>query len=509
MSLTSVNPRNDAVLATIEESTAQELEDALAAAWAAAPLLRAMSAAERGRWIRAVADALDRRSDELVQLAGSETGLPHARLTGEVVRTTTQLRFLAAHAETGQPFEPTIDRSDPSWLPAPRLDLRSIRAGIGVVLVFAASNFPFAFSVAGGDTASAWAAGCPVIVKTHPGHPLLSEAVAETIRGTLAAQCVPPGAFAVIRGFDVGRTALTDRRVSAGAFTGSLAGGRALVDIASRRHNPIPFFAEMGSINPVVVTAHASRERPEQIAAGLADSFLLGSGQLCTKPGLILIPSGSGIAERITALTAESPAGVMLNRAIRDRHRSALREFLSHSEIGLVAVGQQAPDDHGAFEAPTVTSTTAKALIADPDTITEEHFGPSTVLVTYESETELQAAIQTLPGTLTGTVHCGSGEDVTGLVAMLAERAGRVLVNDWPTGVAVTWAQFHGGPYPSTSDARHTSVGAGAIGRFLRTVAYQNVPDSALPPWLRNANPDRILRRMDGVLTDEPISEGP
>ncbi|WP_406415821.1 aldehyde dehydrogenase (NADP(+)) [Streptomyces sp. NBC_00873] len=509
MTWTSVNPMNDAVLATMDETTPQELEDALAAAWAAAPVLRAMSAADRGRWIRAVADALDRRSDELVRLARSETGLPDARLTGEVIRTTTQLRFLAEHAETGQPFEPTIDRSDRSWVPAPRPDLRSVRTGIGVVLVFAASNFPFAFSVAGGDTASAWAAGCPVIVKTHPGHPLLSEAVAETIKDALATQRVPPGAFAAVRGFDVGVAALNDCRVSAGAFTGSVAGGHALADIASRRKNPIPFFAEMGSVNPVIVTARASRERADWIAAGLADSFLLGTGQFCTKPGLILIPAGSGITERLAALIADRPAGVMLHRAIRDRHRTAMRDFLAHGEIGLVATGQQVPDDRGAFEASTVASTTAKALIADPGTIAEEHFGPSTVLVTYESESELEAAIQALPGTLTGTVHRGSGEDVAGLVAALAERAGRVLVDDWPTGVAITWAQFHGGPYPATSDTRHTSVGAGAISRFLRTIAYQNVPDNALPRSLRDANPDRLLRQVDGTLTNEPIGEGP
>ncbi|MFE6738671.1 aldehyde dehydrogenase (NADP(+)) [Streptomyces tubercidicus] len=508
MTLTSVNPVNGAVLATMDETTPQELEDALAAASAAAPVLRAMSAAERGRWIRAVADALDRRSAELVRLARSETGLPEARLTGEVLRTTTQLRFLAEHAETGGPFEPTIDRGDRSWTPAPRPDLRSIRAGIGVVLVFAASNFPFAFSVAGGDTASAWAAGCPVIVKTHPGHPLLSEAVAETIRGTLVAQGVPSGAFAAVRGFDIGTTALIDGRVSAGAFTGSVAGGRALADIASRRPAPIPFFSEMGSVNPVIVTARAGSERADEIAAGLADSFLLGTGQFCTKPGLILIPAGSGITERLATLIADRPAGVMLNRAIRDRHRTALRDFLAHDAIGLAASGQQVPQDDGACEPATIASTTAMALIAYPGTITEEHFGPSTVLVTYESDSELEAAIQVLPGSLTGTVQRGSGEDVAGLVAALAERVGRVVVDDWPTGVAVTWAQFHGGPYPATSDARHTSVGTGAISRFLRTTAYQNVPDNALPRWLHDANPDRILRRVDGVLTNAPIDEG-
>ncbi|WP_432143481.1 aldehyde dehydrogenase family protein [Streptomyces sp. bgisy084] len=507
MTLTSVNPVNGEVLAAMDETTPRELEDALAAASAAVPVLRAMSAAERGRWIRAVADALDSRSAELVRLAGRETGLPDVRLTGEVVRTTTQLRFLAEHAETGRPFEPTIDRQDGSWLPGPRPDLRSLRSGIGVVLVFAASNFPFAFSVAGGDTASAWAAGCPVIVKTHPGHPLLSEAVAEVIRDTLVAQRVPSGAFATIRGFDVGRTALSDGRVSAGAFTGSVAGGRALADLACRRPNPIPFFAEMGSVNPVIVTARASQERADSITAGLADSFLLGTGQFCTKPGLILLPAGSGITQRLAAILADRPACVMLSHDIRDRHRIAMRNFLARGEIGLVATGQQ-PGGDGAFEAATVTSTTAKALIAAPDTIAAEHFGPSTVLVTYESESELEAAIRVLPGSLTGTVQRGAGEDVAGLVTALAERAGRVLVDDWPTGVAVTWAQFHGGPYPATSDARYTSVGTGAISRFLRTTAYQNVPDDALPRGLRNANPDRILRRVDGVLTDEPIGEG-
>jgi NADP-dependent aldehyde dehydrogenase len=402
---------------------------------------------------------------------------------------------------TGEPFAPTIDTAAPDWLPAPRPDLRSIRVGIGVVLVFAASNFPFAFSVAGGDTASAWAAGCPVVVKAHPGHPLLSTAVADVVRSALADAGAPAGMFGIVHGIDAGVAALRSPMVAAGAFTGSVPGGLALHRIASTRSVPIPFFAEMGSVNPVVVTERAAAERAEEIATGLHGSFLLGSGQFCTKPGLVLVPEDSDLPKLVADLVADQPAPLMLSHGLRDRHREGFAAFLDGDGVRLLASGREAEDERGAAEIARVAVTSVGALLADIDRVTEEHFGPSTVFVTYQPDDDLGQIIAALPGSLTGTVWRGAGEDVGHLVAALAGRVGRVLVDDWPTGVAITWAQFHGGPFPATTDARHTAVGVGAISRFLRTVAYQNVPQDALPAWLRDRNPDRALRRIDGVLS--------
>ncbi|MFB7224690.1 aldehyde dehydrogenase (NADP(+)) [Streptomyces sp. NPDC056227] len=493
----SHNPRDDSVLGT----GPAELAAILAAAAAAGPVLAATTATRRGEWIRAVADALDANTEALVDFADQETALGRPRLPSELARTTGQLRYLAAYAESGAPFEPTIDTADPAASPTPRPDLRSIRTGIGVVLVFTASNFPFAFGVAGGDTASAWAAGCPVIVKAHPAHPLLSDAIAEIIRDTLAQRGAPSGMFGLLHGVDPAVFALRSPAVAAGAFTGSETGGRALHDIAAGRERPIPFFAEMGSVNPVVITESASTERPAALAQGLCESFLLGAGQFCTKPGLIMVPGDSAVPRLLTALVADRPAPTMLDKSIRDRHRTGIARLLSRPAVDVVGTGLAAHPT-GAGEQISIASVAAREVLAAPELI-EERFGPSTLFVSYESPAELRMLLDLLPGSLTGAVHRGAGEDVRDLVGALAVRAGRVLVDDWPTGVAVTWAQVHGGPYPATTDARHTAVGAGAISRFLRPVAYQNAPDDVLPEWLRDANPDGVLRRVNGALTVE------
>ncbi|HVK23153.1 MAG TPA: aldehyde dehydrogenase family protein [Actinokineospora sp.] len=503
MTITSVNPVDGTVVGTVPETSPDELRAVLAAASAAVGV---GDTADRVRWMTAVADALDARAADLIPLADQESGLGHPRLTSELGRTTGQLRFLAGYAASGQPFEPTIDTADPGWTPTPRSDLRSIKVGIGVALVFAASNFPFAFSVAGGDTASAWAAGCPVVVKAHPGHALLSEAVGQAVRDALTAAGAPEGFFALVHGFEAGVAALAADEVAVGAFTGSVAGGTALHAIAAGRERPIPFFAEMGSVNPVVVTERAARERAESIAEGLAGSFLLGAGQFCTKPGLVIVPADSDLPERLTALVTDRPAPVLLHHGIRDRHATGIMGLLGRSGVELAGTGQEPPAGDGAHARITVASTTAATLLADVEGVTEEHFGPSTVFVTYSSAAELRAVLAAVPGSLTGTVHRGADEDIAEVVALLARRAGRVVVDEWPTGVAVTWAQFHGGPHPATTDARFTSVGAGAITRFLRPVAYQNTPADALPIWLRDANPDGIVRRVDGVLTTAAVN---
>lgn len=504
MSISSVNPINEAIGGPVEETSPTELELVLHDAHGAVTELRWTTAIRRAEWMRAVAGALSNAAGALVEIAGRETGLPEARLTGELRRTHSQLTLIADYIQTGAPFQPTIDTADPEWVPTPRPDLRSLRLGIGPVLVFAASNFPFAFSVAGGDTASAWAAGCPVIVKSHPGHPQLSEAVATLVRHALHAAGAPKGTFALIHGVQPGVNALRDPRIAAGSFTGSLAGGRALFDIAASRPQPIPFFAEMGSINPVVITAAAARERPLLLADELAESFLLGNGQFCTKPGIVLVPAASEIPAALAAIVSTRSAGVMLSTNIRDRHRHDLAQLSASGPVSALAVGRPAPAV-GAFEQSSVHLTTVAGLTAFPEQVAAECFGPSTVLVTYRDQHELHDALAVLPGSLTASVQRGQDENVGDLITFLVERAGRVIVDEWPTGVAVTWAQMHGGPYPATTDPRATSVGTAAVDRFLRPVAFQNAPDDALPGLLRDAATPGVLRRIDGHLSDRSV----
>lgn len=488
-----------------ETTTVDQLNAVLKAASASADAVRWAPPEMRATWMKAVADALDEESISLVELAASETGLSAERLGGELARTTGQLRFLATHTLTGAPFEPTIDTADPAWSPTPRPDLRAQGVSIGVVLNFAASNFPFAFSVTGGDTAAAWAAGCPVVVKAHPGHPLLSERVAKLATQALAGAGAPAGFFALVQGYETGIRALQDERISAGAFTGSVAGGRALYDIATARPVPIPFFAEMGSINPVVITQDASHARADEIANGLTGSFLLGCGQFCTKPGFVLLPTDSPIISAVARIVEGMAPGRMLTEPIRDRHRREVERILAQPGVRMLASGTKPDPSATASETPSVLVTTTAQVLQSPDDLTAEAFGPSILLVTYENQADLNQVLALLPGALTATVQRGEKEDVSAMLLALSEHAGRVLVNDWPTGVAVTWAQHHGGPYPSTSDSRATSVGAAAVGRFLRRVAFQNAPNEALPPLLRDEAVPGVLRSVDGRLTSNPV----
>jgi NADP-dependent aldehyde dehydrogenase len=365
--------------------------------------------------------------------------------------------------------------------------------------VFAASNFPFAFSVPGGDTASALAAGSPVVVKAHPGHPRLSQRTGEVLVEALRAAGAPEGTFAVVHGMEAGTTALTDPRIKAGAFTGSVKGGLALLEIATRREEPIPFYGELGSLNPVFVTPAAVAARGADIADGYVGSFTLGTGQFCTKPGLLFLPEGHGLEERLVeAVRGAAPAG-MLNDRIRSGH--------AHERDRLEGLGALRTLVHGADSdagvAPTLLATTAKELLADPDPILQECFGPTSIVVEYSGADEALAAAQAFGGNLTATVQAEDADAATlaPLVDALRDRAGRVVYNGWPTGVAVAPAMHHGGPFPSTTASIHTSVGTTAIRRFLRPVCYQNTPQALLPEALRDDNPLGIPRRVDGVLS--------
>jgi len=452
--------------------------------------MRSAGREARARWLRTIADDLDAAAPGLIEIAIDETGLTAPRLTGEVARTTSQLRLFAAAILEGSYLEATIDHADPQATP-PIPDLRRMLIPIGPVAVYAASNFPFAFSIAGGDTASALAAGSPVIVKAHPGHPETSQRTAEVVRSALARAGAPEGAFGVVEGFDAGLELIDDPRVRAAAFTGSLAGGRALADRAAARPEPIPFFGELGSVNPVVVTEGADGTRGRELAEGLAASFTLGAGQFCTKPGIVFVPDES---ELESALVPAVPTDVqpMLTPGIGTAFGSGLAGLIAVDGVDVLRASAGAGD-------PAVLAVAAERFIENAEVLGREVFGPVTLLVRYRSAQELHAALRVTEGSLTGTLHHEEGEDVAETVGLLAERCGRLLFQGWPTGVAVSWAQHHGGPWPATN-SQHTSVGVSALRRFLRPVAYQSAPASLVPEELREGNPSHLPRRVDGVL---------
>ncbi|MGW6060242.1 aldehyde dehydrogenase (NADP(+)) [Streptomyces sp. NPDC055189] len=500
----SVDPRTGKQREQVAvEATAQEVDQAVRAALAARDALADRTV--RAAFLRSAADLLDGAKDHLVEAADAETALGPVRLTGELARTCFQLRAFADVVEEGGFLGVVIDHPDSSATP-PIPDLRRYKIPLGVVAVYSASNFPFAFSVPGGDTASALAAGCPVVVKAHPDHPATSELVAATLRRAAVQHGIPEGVLGLVHGFEAGVELVKHPLVSGAGFTGSIRGGRALFDAAAARPVPIPFHGELGSLNPVVVTEAAAVERAEEIGAGLAGSMTLGVGQFCVKPGLVFAPAGAGGDRFIKSLTeavSDTEAGVLLDHRMRDNFVAGVRE---RGELPDV----DAPVTPGAGSEHTVSAgflTVPAAKLAtegEHDLLLEECFGPVTVVARYEDEAEITSVLTRLPGNLTATVQL-SAEEAAGegggsaLLAELTPLAGRVLVNGWPTGVAVAPAQHHGGPYPATTSTS-TSVGGTAIERWLRPVAYQNTPEALLPPELRDDNPLGLPRRYEGRL---------
>jgi NADP-dependent aldehyde dehydrogenase len=490
---------NTTPLETVTDTSPAQLSAVLERATAAAPVLAATLPEERAAWINAAADALDAAADELVPLAQQESGLPEARLRGEVARSSGQLRLFADALVDGALLELIIDTADPKASPVPRPDLRRMLVPLGPVLVFAASNFPFAFSVCGGDTASALAAGCPVVVKSHPGHPRLSDAVAEVMVGALQDAGAPEGTLAVVHGQQVGIDALRDQRIKASGFTGSVAGGLALHEIAVTRPEPIPFYGELGSLNPTFVLPGAVQERGSDIATGFVGSFTLGVGQFCTKPGLLFLPAGHGLEEQLVA-AAEGVAGApMLNERIHQGYAQGLQALRQVPGLTALVTGEEADGQASA----SLLRTTVPQLLEDADRILEECFGPVSVIVEYADTEELYAAAATFGGNLTATIQ-GSEQDhadAAKLLPLLQDRAGRVIWNGWPTGVAVAWAMQHGGPFPATVGSVHTSVGTTAARRFQRPVCFQDTPSELLPEVLRDKNAFALSRRVNGEVT--------
>ncbi|WP_327119868.1 aldehyde dehydrogenase (NADP(+)) [Streptomyces sp. NBC_01341] len=489
------NPREQVAV----EATAEEVDRAVRAAHAVRGALADRTV--RAAFLRTAAELLAEAQQHVVEAADAETALGPARLTGELARTAAQLRAFAEVVDEGAFLDIHIDHEDSGRTP-PWPDLRRYKIPLGVVAVYAASNFPLAFSVPGGDTASALAAGCPVVVKAHPDHPATSELCASILRRAAARHGLPEDVLTVVHGFDAGVELVKHPLVSAAGFTGSIRGGRALFDAAAARPAPIPFHGELGSLNPVVVTGAAAAERAEQIGAGLGGSMTMGAGQFCTKPGFVFAPSGAAgdqLLKSLTETVSGTGAGVMLDHRMRDAFVQGVAERAALPDV-------EAPVTPGAGGEHTVSpgflTVPARRLAQEGphDALLEECFGPVTVVARYDSADEITAVLSRLPGNLTATLHIATDEadgSAAGLLAELTPLAGRVLVNGWPTGVAVAPAQHHGGPYPATTSTS-TSVGATAIERWLRPVSYQTTPEALLPPELREDNPLGLPRRVDG-----------
>jgi NADP-dependent aldehyde dehydrogenase len=454
----------------------------------------------RATALRGAAAALADHADELVTLAQEETGLAEARLRGELKRTQVQLRLFAHVVSDGAYLDVRLDEADPDFVLGPRPDLRRSLWPVGPVLNFAASNFPFAFSVAGGDTAAALAAGCPVIVKAHPGHPRLSERTAEIVTAALTEAGLPEATLQLVASQDAGIALVEHPAVRAAAFTGSQGVGQLLAARAAARPDPIPFFGELGSVNPVLVSAHALHERGGELLGGYVASVSGSAGQLCTKPGFLLVPEGAEYDDAVADAAAQVPEHRLLNPSIADGYERRVAQVLGVDGVRVVhAGGFRRAADGQAWVTPTFVAVPLDLLRRAGAALLDEVFGPFSVIVEYPDGTDLAAVVAELfPGNLTLTLHLGereAAEEQAALVARLGRHAGRVLLGGWPTGVAVTPAMQHGGPWPATT-TDGTSVGTAAIGRFLRGVAFQDAPQELLPPPLRDDNPWGVPRTV-------------
>ncbi|MET8134144.1 aldehyde dehydrogenase (NADP(+)) [Streptomyces sp. NPDC005251] len=460
------------------------------AAQAAAPALAALPLPLRASLLRGLSQVLGDNDAHLVSVAEDETKLGVDRLKGEIRRTRVQLEMFAHVVENGGFLDAVIDHADPAARPAPRPDIRRMLVPLGPVAVFSASNFPFAFSVLGGDTASALAAGCPVVVKAHEGHPRLSNLTTE-----LAAEFLPPGILTVVHGRETGRELVTDPAIRAVGFTGSTAGGRALLDLAAGRPDPIPFYGELGSLNPVVVTPTACAARGADIVREFAASATLGQGQFCTKPGLLFLPEGHSLDDALRGEFASRAPAPLLGEWIADAYRATLNALATHPAVRPLHRPDQQTEAR--YAAPALLATTTEALRTSPELLVE-CFGPTALIVTYTTHQDLLQTLRVLPAGLTATIQGEESEDEDLFHTLTAAlHTGRLIWNGWPTGVAVTGAMHHGGPWPATTSPLHTSVGTRAINRWLRPISYQNVPDVLLPVPLQEGNPWDIPREVN------------
>lgn len=478
----------------------EHVDRACALAWAAFDTYRDTSLEHRASFLEAIADNIEALGDELIERAVAETGLPRARIQGERGRTCGQLRIFARTVRAGEWLGVRVDTAQPERQPLPRADLRQRHVPLGPVAVFGASNFPLAFSVAGGDTASALAAGCPVIVKAHGAHPGTSELVGHALAKAVKDAGLPEGVFSLLYGSgrEVGIALVTDARIKAVGFTGSRSGGIALTQAAQARPEPIPVYAEMSSINPVYLFPAALQARGHTLAQGFVTSLTQGAGQFCTNPGLVIAIAGSAL-DRFVATAGELLTGcaaqTMLTPGIFNAYERGVGALAEHARIaakGLAATGPNQGQAH-------LFVTQASAFLAS-EALQAEVFGATSLLVVCANDEEVRQVSEHLEGQLTATLHLDEDDlpRAKALLPVLERKAGRLLVNGWPTGVEVCDAMVHGGPFPATSDSRSTSVGTAAILRFLRPVCYQDFPDNLLPCALQHANPLLLRRLLDG-----------
>ncbi len=478
-----------------------EVEAAAELAAGAFPVFSRTTGAERAALLRGIAAEIEALGQTLTDRVIAETALAEPRVKGETARTCGQLRMFAGLAEEGSWVDARIDHADPARQPLPKPDVRSMLRPIGPVVVFGASNFPLAYSVAGGDSASALAAGCPVIIKAHRAHPGATELVAGAVRKAVAASGLPEGVFSVI--FDAGReaamTLVKHARVRGVGFTGSRSGGRVLMDAAAARPEPIPVYAEMSSVNPVFLLPGALAERGAAIAAGLHGSATLGAGQFCTNPGLVLFDrnaESNAFRNEYARLMGAAGTPTMLTSGICQAYHEGVKRLGHHEAVKQLA---SANPGGGNTATPAVFETTAEEVLKDHK-LMDEVFGPSTLLIGCDGMPGMLAMANAVEGQLTAAIH-GTDADFAGageLIAAMEQRAGRLLYNSWPTGLEVCPAIVHGGPYPATSDGRSTSVGTGAILRWVRPVCWQDYPDALLPDALKEGNPLALNRLVDG-----------
>jgi 2,5-dioxopentanoate dehydrogenase len=492
------------------EATTAEVEKALDLADSAARRLGQLTPDQVVDFLTAIREEVRAIGDELITTAAQETGLDSDRLRGERERTLNQIGLFTEIVKEGSWVDARIDRALPDRTPQPRPDIRRILQPIGPVVVFGASNFPLAFSVAGGDTASAFAARNPVIVKAHPAHPGTSELVANAIVKAVKRTSLPEGSFSMLhsKSPEISITLTAHPKTRAVGFTGSQRAGRALFNAAAARPDPIPVFAEMGSVNPIFILPEALKKNGQSIAEGLSRSVLLGVGQMCTCPGLVFGSNDGNLrnfSERLTATFEQATPGTMLNPAIRKAYTEDLKN--ASGIPGVRAFSASHAGDPERTEGQPALLVTDSATWLGNERLHQEIFGPSTVLVSCSSESEFLRVAEALEGSLTATIH-GTPDELNQyreLISVLSKKAGRLIFNGFPTGVEVGYAMHHGGPYPATTDEKFTSVGAAAIYRFARPICYQGFPEDLLPPELQNANPRQIWRTIDGKLTRDPI----
>lgn len=486
----------------------EDVDAACALAGAAFDTYRGTSLELRAKFLEAIAQGIMDLGDELVERVMSESGLLRPRIEGERARTCGQLRLFASIVREGRWINVIVDPALPDRKPLPRPDLRSQKIPLGPVAVFGASNFPLAFSVAGGDTAAALAVGCPVVAKSHPSHLGTSELVGRVIQAAVATCALPEGVFSLLVGDGnaVGEALVKHPVIQAVAFTGSRRGGLALVAAAASRPQPIPVFAEMSSTNPVFLLPEALAVRGAAIATGLVESATLGVGQFCTKPGIVIGIEGPAFDQFSTAAAKAvetMAAGTMLNEGIHKSYVAGTAALSSETSVRQIADGQP-PRTTACSAQAMLFTTSAQAFLSTPP-LAEEVFGPATLLVSCKDEAQMFAVAEHLSGQLTATLHLADADHAIArqLLPILERKAGRILVNGFPTGVEVSHAMVHGGPFPSTSDSRATSVGAMAIERFLRPVCYQNFPAGLLPEATQDCNPQSLWRVVDGKLQQD------